>query len=223
MEKKAIVLLSGGVDSSTSLALMKSQGYQCYALSVSYQQRHGCELQAAERVANALGVVEHRVISLGIGQWGGSSITDTDLRVPNSGQEKPSTYVPARNLIFLSAASAWAEVVGASVICISANQDDYTNYPDCRPEFFNAFELAVSMGTRCGEEDKAVRIVAPLINQTKSEIIRLGLDLGVDFSLTWSCYNPRGDGKPCLQCDACDLRSRAFADVGMDDPLLSRF
>ncbi len=223
MEKKAIVLLSGGVDSSTSLALMKSQGYACYALSVSYQQRHGCELQAAERVANAVGVVEHRVVSLDIGQWGGSSITDNELCVPDPGQEKPSTYVPARNLMFLSAAAAWAEVVGASVICISANQDDYTNYPDCRPEFFNAFELAANMGTRCGEEDKAVRIVTPLIQQSKSEIVQQGLDLGVDFSLTWSCYDPQENGKPCLQCDACDLRSRAFADIGADDPLLLGF
>jgi 7-cyano-7-deazaguanine synthase len=220
MDKKAIVLLSGGVDSSTSLALMKSQGYACYALSIAYQQRHSYELRSAERIASTLGVVEHRVVSLDIGQWGGSSITDSDLCVPESGQEKPSTYVPARNLIFLSTAAAWAEVVGASVICISANQDDYTNYPDCRPEFFNAFELAANMGTRCGEEDKGVRVVTPLIQHTKSEIVQLGLDLGVDFSLTWSCYHPQEGDKPCLRCDACDLRSRAFADIGVDDPLV---
>jgi 7-cyano-7-deazaguanine synthase len=219
LDKRAVVLLSGGIDSLTALAVAKSEGYQCYALSFDYAQRHAVEIDYARCSADSVGVVEHRVVNLGIGAWGGSALTDMDLSVPSRPVDLPSTYVPARNMIFLSVALAWAEVVDAPVIFFGANKQDFTNYPDCRPAFFSAFTDVANLATRFGDQGCEFVIETPLIDCNKADIIRLGLQLGVDYSQAWSCYNPL-NGRPCGECDACRLRRQGFAEAGVQDPQL---
>jgi 7-cyano-7-deazaguanine synthase len=220
--KKAVVLLSGGIDSAATLAVALKEGFETYALSFDYGQRHALELEAARTVADKLGAKEHLVIQLDLRRIGGSALTD-DIPVPKgrSGDEIgagiPVTYVPARNTIFLSFALAWAEVVGAGEIFIGANTHDYSGYPDCRPEFLEAFEKMANLATRCGLEGKGVKIRAPLIEFSKSEIIKLGHDLGVDFSLTHSCYDPTYEGLACGECDSCIIRKKGFAQAGIED------
>ena len=221
-KKKAVVLLSGGIDSAATLAVALKEGFETYALSFDYGQRHALELEAARTVADKLGAKEHLVIQLDLRRIGGSALTD-DIPVPKgrSGDEIgagiPVTYVPARNTIFLSFALAWAEVVGAGEIFIGANTHDYSGYPDCRPEFLEAFEKMANLATRCGLEGKGVKIRAPLIEFSKSEIIKLGHDLGVDFSLTHSCYDPTDEGLACGECDSCIIRKKGFAQAGIED------
>jgi len=217
--KQAVVLVSGGLDSATVLALAVSAGARCHALTLDYGQRHRVELNAARRVAQALHVVEHRVVRLDIGWMGGSALTDSAIPVPNVPTEGiPVTYVPARNTVFLSIALAWAEVLDAADIYIGANAVDYSGYPDCRPEFIQAFETLANLATKAGVEGRGFRVHAPLMNLSKSEIIRLGTRLGVDYSLTVSCYDPDAAGRACGGCDACRLRVHGFADAEIDDP-----
>ena len=223
MSKKAIVLLSGGLDSATCMAVAKRQNFELYALSFDYGQRHRCELEAARRVASSLGAREHRIFSLGLSQWGGSALTDADMPVPLDAEAKgssgiPVTYVPARNLVFLSLAAAWGEVVGAHDLFIGVNSVDYSGYPDCRTEFISAFAAAVDAGTRAADEKWHWRIHAPLQNLGKNEIIELGLSAGVDYSLTVSCYNPDASGAACGHCASCQLRRAGFAAAGVQDP-----
>jgi len=223
--KPAVVLLSGGLDSATTLAIARSQGYEASALSFAYGQRHSRELDSASRVAAALGARNRLVLTLDLRAIGGSALTG-DLAVPKSrtageiGVGIPVTYVPARNTIFLAHALAWAEVLGAEDVFIGANVMDYSGYPDCRPEYLQAFERMADLATKAGVEGKSrFRIHAPLIRMTKAEIIRTGHALGVDFSLTWSCYEPTADGRPCGLCDSCTLRKKGFAESGHTDPL----
>ena len=221
--KKAVVLLSGGIDSSTALAVALKEGFESYALSFDYGQRHARELEAAREVADKLGAREHLVIQLDLRQIGGSALTD-DILVPKGrsqgeiGAGIPVTYVPARNTIFLSFALAWAEVIGAGEVFIGANTRDYSGYPDCRPEYIEAFQRMANLATRHGTEGEGIEIRAPLIEFAKSEIIKLGLDLGVDFSLTHSCYDPTDEGLACGQCDSCVIRKKGFAEAGIEDP-----
>ncbi len=216
---KAVVLVSGGLDSATVLALAREQNLSCYALTFDYGQRHLIELDAAHRVAKLMGAVDHRMVRLDIGWMGGSALTDRDIPVPDAPSEGiPVTYVPARNTVFLATALAWAEVLGAQDIFIGANAVDYSGYPDCRPEFIQAFENLANLATRAGVEGKPFHIHAPLMHMRKAEIIRIGVRLGVDYSLTLSCYNPDPDGLACGVCDACRLRRRGFADAGVADP-----
>jgi 7-cyano-7-deazaguanine synthase len=220
--KKAVVLLSGGLDSTTSLAVAAHRGFELCALSFRYGQRHVCELEAARRVAQRFEVVEHQVIDFNLRTFGGSALTD-DIEVPkdrNVDEGIPVTYVPARNAIFLSFALAWAEVLGAEDIFIGVNARDYSGYPDCRPEFIRAFETMANLGTKAGVENRAeVKIRTPLIEMTKAEIIEKGLELGVDFALTHSCYDPRIGCHPCGRCDSCRLRRNGFREAGLEDPL----
>jgi 7-cyano-7-deazaguanine synthase len=223
MEKKAIVLLSGGLDSATCLALAKRRGFEIYALSFDYGQRHRCELDAAKRVAMALGAVEHRIFRMDLSQWGGSALTDTSLDVPvdeaaEGSDTIPITYVPARNLVFLSLAAAWGEVLGAHDIFIGVNNVDYSGYPDCRPAFINAFMAAVNAGTRAADEKWHWHVHTPLQALCKKEIIELGISAGVDYSLTVSCYNPDVTGAACGHCASCQLRRAGFAAAGISDP-----
>jgi 7-cyano-7-deazaguanine synthase len=222
----AIVLVSGGLDSATVLAMARKQGYQCIALSFDYGQRHRSELQAAARVAKAGGVIAHRVLQLPIGELGGSALTDESIDVPDAGDtnaaEIPVTYVPARNTIFLSMALGLAETTGARDIFIGANAVDYSGYPDCRPEFIAAFERLANLATREGVAGDGFRIQAPLISMTKAEIIRTGAALGVDYGQTVSCYNPDDQGNACGRCDSCRLRAKGFADAGIPDPTIYR-
>ncbi len=223
----AIVLLSGGLDSSTVLALAKAQGFRPYALSFQYGQRHRWELDCAARIAEALGVAEHFVATLDLGRLGGSALT-ADLPVPKdrdlNAQEIPPTYVPARNTLFLSFALAWAEVLGAQDLFIGVNALDYSGYPDCRPEYIAAFEQLANLATKAGVEGRQrLRVHAPLIQMTKAQIIQQGLKLGVDYSLTTSCYDPGPQGRPCTSCDACRLRAKGFAEAGLQDPLWEKF
>jgi len=225
LSRTAIVLLSGGLDSATTLAIAKSEGYACHALSFSYGQRHVVELAAAEQVARSLGVASHRVIDIDLRQFGGSALT-SDLPVPKKinadeiGSEIPITYVPARNTIFLSFALAFAEVSGAGDVFIGVNALDYSGYPDCRPEYIAAFERMANLATKAAVEgQQAVKIHTPLIQLTKSQIIRRGLDLGIDYSLTSSCYDPDADGRACGRCDSCLLRLKGFAENGVRDPI----
>ena len=221
-EKRAVVLLSGGIDSAATLAVVLKEGFESYALSFDYGQRHAIELEAARTVANKLGAREHLVLKLDLRRIGGSALTD-DIPVPKgrSGDEIgagiPVTYVPARNTIFLSFALAWAEVLGAGEIFIGANTQDYSGYPDCRPEFLEAFEKMANLATRCGLEGNGIKIRAPLIEFSKSEIIKLGNDLGVDISLTHSCYDPNDEGLACGLCDSCMIRKKGFAQAGIED------
>jgi 7-cyano-7-deazaguanine synthase len=224
---KAIVLLSGGLDSSTCLALARREGYQCYALSFDYGQRHRIELQAAERVAKTLGAQEHRIALIDMRSFGHSALT-ADIDVPKGrtetqmGADIPITYVPARNTVFLSFALAWAEVLEASDIFIGVNALDYSGYPDCRPEFIEAFERMANLATAAAIEGRTrVKIHAPLIQLSKAEIVKLASELGLDFSLTHSCYDPGQRGRPCGQCDSCLLRSKGFAEAGIADPAVS--
>ena len=219
MNKKAVVLVSGGLDSATVLAIAKSQGYECYALSMNYGQRHRIELDRAQKVAETNGAVEHRVVRIDIGNFGGSALTDQDMAVPTEETEDiPVTYVPARNTVFLSVALGWAEVLEASAIFIGANAVDYSGYPDCRPEYIEAFQNMANLATKAGVEGDSIRIEAPLIDLTKAEIIQTGLKLGVDYSQTISCYNPRTDGTICGVCDSCRIRAAGFSAAGIADP-----
>jgi 7-cyano-7-deazaguanine synthase len=223
--KPAVVLLSGGLDSSTVLAIAKSQGYELHALSFSYGQRHVIELEAARRVAATIGVANHRIAAIDLRIFGGSALT-ADIDVPKGrGADEmshgiPITYVPARNTIFLAFALAWAEVLGSSDIFIGVNALDYSGYPDCRPEFIEAFEKMANLATKAGVEGRQrLRIHTPLIALTKAQIVSRGIELGVDFSLTCSCYDPSPAGAPCGQCDSCLLRQKGFRENGLEDPL----
>ncbi|MFL6584419.1 MAG: 7-cyano-7-deazaguanine synthase QueC [Chthoniobacterales bacterium] len=220
--RSAIVLLSGGLDSATVLAIAREQGFSCHALSFSYGQRHEIELHAAKRVADSLGAVEHRLAQIDLRIFGGSALTD-EIDVPKNrpshriGAGIPVTYVPARNTIFLSYALAWAEVIGARDIFIGVNALDYSGYPDCRPEFIQQFEKMANLATRAGVSGHPMSIRTPLIQMTKRQIIERGAELGVDFSLTHSCYDPATDGSACGECDACHLRRKGFAEAGIED------
>jgi 7-cyano-7-deazaguanine synthase len=222
--KKAIVLSSGGLDSTTAMALARQEGYEIYSLSFRYGQRHALELKAAQKVAKALGAKEHVVIDIDLAKVGGSALTD-NIEMPKArteqemGKDIPVTYVPARNTVFLSYALAWAEVLGISDIFIGVNAIDYSGYPDCRPEYIEAFEQMANLATKAGVEGNTqVRIRTPLIYMTKAEIIQKGTELGVDYSMTHSCYNPSPDGKACGQCDSCLLRKKGFKEAGIPDP-----
>jgi 7-cyano-7-deazaguanine synthase len=221
--KRAVVLLSGGLDSATVLAMARADGFACHALSFRYGQRHVVELEAAARVAHALGAVEHRVATVDLGWIGGSALTASELAVPKDravgemGGDIPITYVPARNALFLCHALAWAEVLGARDLYAGMNALDYSGYPDCRPEFLAAFENMARLGTKAGAEGADWRVRAPLIAMTKAEIIRAGVALGVDYAITHSCYDPVGDAA-CGRCDSCLLRKKGFADAGVADP-----
>jgi len=222
--KPAVCLLSGGLDSSTCLAYAQREGFDCYALSFDYGQRHRLELDAAARIASSLSAKQHRVVKVDLRAFGGSALT-ADMDVPKDGVQPgiPITYVPARNTIFLSFALAWAEVLGASDIFIGVNAIDYSGYPDCRPEFLQAFETLANLATKAGVEGRMhLRLHAPLLHLSKSDIVKLGAELGVDFSLTHSCYDPDAQGRSCGLCDSCRLRLRGFQDAGLQDPLAYR-
>ena len=216
---RAVVLLSGGLDSATTLAIARDAGYVCHALSFDYGQRHHGELSAARRMARALGAVEHRVMRIGLGDIGGSALTDESIAVPQAGGGGiPATYVPARNTVFLSLALAWAEVLEARDIFIGVNAVDYSGYPDCRPEYIEAFSAMARLATRAAVEGAPLSIHTPLIHMSKAEIIRRGVKLGVDFSRTVSCYAADEAGRACGCCDACRLRAAGFAAAGLPDP-----
>lgn len=216
---KAVVLLSGGLDSATTLAIARDQGYACYALSVDYSQRHRSELAAAAKLAKALGAVEHQIIQLDLSQFGGSALTQTDIAVPEHASAGiPVTYVPARNTIMLSLALAWMEVLGARDIFIGVNAIDYSGYPDCRPEFIAAFQRTANLATKIGVEGTPITLHTPLIALTKAQIIQRGQALGVDFSRTVSCYQADAQGRACGVCDACRLRREGFLQAGLADP-----
>jgi len=217
--KRAVVLLSGGLDSATVLAIAREQGFACYALSMDYGQRHLSELDAARQVARSQGVKKHQIMPIALDAFGGSALTDSNIQVPEAGGDGiPVTYVPARNTIFLSLALGWAEVLGARDIFVGVNAVDYSGYPDCRPEFISAFESLANLGTKAGVEGEGFRIQAPLIKLTKAEIIRRGIALGVDYALTTSCYQADNGGAACGHCDSCRLRAQGFMDAGIADP-----
>jgi len=218
--KKAVVLLSGGMDSATVLALAVREGFECHTLSVNYGQRHQAELAAAQRLAAMLGVRQHRVIALDLQTFGGSALTDPSIDVPTEGTAGgiPITYVPARNTIFLSLALAWAEVLGANAIFIGANAVDYSGYPDCRPDYLRAYEAMANLATRAAVEGSRLVLHAPLVLMTKAQIILAGIEAGVDFSLTVSCYQADASGGACGACDACRIRRAGFAAAGVQDP-----
>ena len=219
MGPRAVVLLSGGLDSATLLAIVRAQGYDCYALSFDYGQVHKVELLAAACVAEALGASEHRVMEIPIGALGGSALTDATLSVPDDGGEGiPVTYVPARNTVFLSLALAWAEVLGAEAIFIGVNAVDYSGYPDCRPEFVAAFQALAGLATKQGVEGSPVTIQAPLVNLTKAQIITRGAELDVDYASTVSCYRADEAGRACGRCDACRFRQQGFEQAALADP-----
>ncbi len=222
--EKAVVLLSGGLDSATALAIARAEGYRCHALSVDYGQRHGSELAAARRVAESMGVEEHKVLQLDLRAIGGSALTDSAIEVPTRPTEGiPVTYVPARNALLLSLALGWAEVLGAWEIFIGANAVDYSGYPDCRPQFMEAFEGMANLATKAAVEGHGrFRIRTPLMTLSKAEIIRKGAELGVDYALTVSCYAADEQGRACGVCDACRLRARGFQEAGVPDPTLYR-
>lgn len=220
----AVVLLSGGLDSATSLAIARHQGYDCYCLSLDYGQRHRAELAAAGRVARHLGAREHRTLQLDLASFGGSALTDGAIAVPTDGLQPgiPVTYVPARNTIMLSLALAWAEVLGSRDLFIGVNAVDYSGYPDCRPEFVEAFERMANLATKAAVEGARLRIHAPLVDLSKADIIRRGLELGVDYALTISCYQADDAGRACGGCDACQLHRESFAAAGAADPTVYR-
>jgi 7-cyano-7-deazaguanine synthase len=226
VERKAVVLLSGGLDSATTLAMARSEGFCCYALTFSYGQRHKREVEAAKKIADSLKAVEHRIIEIDLAYFGGSALTDPDIDVPKNRDKLgstnaiPPTYVPARNTIFLSYALAWAEVLGVFDIFIGVNQTDYSGYPDCRAEFIAAFENTANLATAAAVQGKdQFRIHTPIINMTKGEIILAGTKLGVDYSLTHSCYDPDEQGRSCGRCDSCRLRLKGFAEAGLKDQI----
>ena len=219
LAKRAIVLLSGGLDSATVLAIARSQNYECYALSVEYGQRHRAELEAARRIAAALGAHEHRTMRVDLAGIGGSALTDAKMAVPEAvAPGIPVTYVPARNTLFLSLALGWAEVIGAGDIFVGVNAVDYSGYPDCRPAFIKAFEQLAQVATKAGVEGGRFQIHAPLIQMSKADIIRAGSGLGVDFGATVSCYQATEDGRACARCDSCRLRAAGFAAANIPDP-----
>tara|TARA_R110002049_G_scaffold94430_6_gene232483 strand:+ start:4725 stop:5423 length:699 start_codon:yes stop_codon:yes gene_type:complete len=218
-QKRAVILVSGGLDSTTVLAMARSQGYSCYTLSFDYGQRHHGELLAAERVSAALGDVEHKVVKLNLDSIGGSALTDLSIAVPEEETEGiPITYVPARNTVFLSIALGWAEVLGAHDIFIGVNAVDYSGYPDCRPEYIAAFETLANLATKAGVEGQKITVHTPLMTLGKHEIIREGMALGVDYALTVSCYQVTEEGLACGRCDSCRLRRQGFLDAGVEDP-----
>jgi 7-cyano-7-deazaguanine synthase len=225
LPKKAVVLLSGGIDSTTTLALASAEGFEVYALTIDYGQRHRAELDAARKVATSLSAKEHKIISVDLRTVGGSALT-SDMDVPKSqnfnetSRGIPVTYVPGRNTLFLALALSWGEAVGATAVFIGATAVDYSGYPDCRPEYIQAFQRVADLGTKAGTEGKPIRIRAPFVKVPKSEIIRRGLRLGVDYSLTHSCYDPADDGTACGKCDSCHFRRKAFAEAGVKDPTL---
>lgn len=218
--RKAVILLSGGLDSTTCLAIANQQGFACYALSFMYDQRHQSELVAARRIAKQYQVVEHRIVQLDVGQFGGSALTDKTIAVPDyqKPEQIPVTYVPARNPVFLAIALGYAEVIGASDIFIGANAIDYSNYPDCRPEFIQAFQTMANLATKVGVEGKPIQIQAPLMQLSKADIIRWGIELGVDYGETVSCYQLDEQGQACGRCDSCVLRHQGFAAAKIADP-----
>ena len=225
MGLKAVVLLSGGIDSATTLAIAKNEGYNTYAISFNYGQRHSFELEKAAKIAGLFKSEKHLVVNIDLRKFGGSALTDS-IPVPKDRNEKdishgiPSTYVPARNTIFLSLSLGWAEIIEAQDIFIGVNAIDYSGYPDCRPEYIEAFQQMASIATKAGVERKSkIKIHTPLINMSKAEIIKKGVSLGMDFSLTHSCYDPISSGKPCGRCDSCLLRLKGFLDAGLKDPL----
>ncbi len=221
MLAKAVILLSGGLDSATVLALARAGGFACYALSMDYGQRHAVELEAAGRVAASQGVAEHKIIRLGLEEIGGSALTDQDIQVPEAPTAGiPQTYVPARNTVFLALALAWAEVIQARDIFMGVNALDYSGYPDCRPEFIRAFQDLANLATKAGVEGENFRIHTPLIALTKAQIIRKGADLGVDYGLTVSCYQADRESRACGRCDSCRFRAKGFKEAGVPDPTL---
>ena len=224
-KKKAVVLSSGGIDSTTVMAIAKQEGFEIYGLSFFYEQRHSVEIEAARKVADVMGVKKHLIIDIDLKKIGGSALTDNNLNVPKHRNiqrmpdEIPVTYVPARNTIFLSYALAWSEVLQSSDIFIGVNAIDYSGYPDCRPEYIEAFERMANLATKAGVEGKTkLKIRTPLIHMTKAEIIKKGVDLGVDFSLTHSCYDPSSDGLACGECDSCIIKKQGFKEAGIIDP-----
>ena len=218
-EKRAVILLSGGLDSATVVAMVRAEGYSCYTMSFDYGQRHRAELDAAARVARDLGGIDHKVIGLNLDGIGGSALTDSSIDVPEAPSEGiPVTYVPARNTVFLSLALGWAEVLDAQDIFIGVNAVDYSGYPDCRPEFVEAFEVMANLATKAGVEGKPFSIKAPLQNLSKAQIVQAGIQLGVDYSLTVSCYQADDQGRACGKCDSCRLRADGFAAAGIKDP-----
>lgn len=220
-QKRAVVLSSGGLDSTTVIAMAQSQGYQCYTLSFDYGQRHRSELLAADRVSDAMGVTEHKTVTLDLRSIGGSALTDSEIDVPEEETSGiPVTYVPARNTVFLSIALGWAEVLEAEAIFIGVNAVDYSGYPDCRPEYLDAFAKMASIATKAGVEGHPVRLEAPLLHLSKAEIIQAGIGLGVDYSQTVSCYQASEDGEACGRCDSCRLRREGFAKAGVPDSTL---
>lgn len=219
MNRKAVILLSGGLDSATVLAIARAQGYACYALSVAYGQRHAAELRAAAQIASLHGAEQHRVMHVDLDSTGGSALTDASIAIPEAqGTGIPVTYVPARNTLFLALALGWAEVLGANDLFIGVNAVDYSGYPDCRPEFIRAFGSLANLATRAGVEGPGFHIHAPLLDLSKAEIVRKGLDLGVDYAATVSCYQADDEGRACGRCDACRLRRDGFVNAGLPDP-----
>ena len=223
MTKKAVVLVSGGLDSATILAIAKDQGYDCYAMSFNYGQRHLIELESAKMVISAMGAIEHKVVHLGLDDIGGSALTDENIAVPQNVEENisahiPVTYVPARNTVFLSLALGWAEVLDADVIFIGINAVDYSGYPDCRPEYIDAFQSMANLATKKGVEGRLIKIETPLIHLSKAEIIQKGTGLGVDYAQTLSCYAPDAEGRACGRCDSCRLRKQGFEMANIADP-----
>ena len=220
-KKRAVILLSGGLDSATALGIAKHEGFECYALSFSYGQRHDVEINAAKQISSFFKVKEHLTVNIDLSMWGGSALTSDEIKVPDYREENnniPVTYVPGRNTIFLSFAISWAEVLGAKDIFIGVNSVDYSGYPDCRPEFISAFEKVAMLGTKACEEGWKFKIHAPLQSLNKSEIISKGTELGIDYSITHSCYNPDQNGKACGRCDSCVLRKKGFIKAGIEDP-----
>ena len=224
--RRAVLLLSGGLDSYTAGAIVREEGYELYALTVRYGQLHACETDAARRVAAALGAVRHLELDVNLAAFGGSALVGGGAVPKDRALEDrsaiPSTYVPARNTIFLSLALGWAEVVGAAALVMGANAIDYSGYPDCRPEYLAAFERLAGLATRAGVEGQRFAVLAPLLQLSKAEIIARGIALGLDYGITHSCYDPGPGGTPCGRCDSCRLRARGFAEAGIDDPLMSR-
>jgi len=225
-KKKAVILLSGGLDSATTLAIACDKGFECYALTFRYGQRHKCEIEAAKKIARSMTIIEHRIIEIDLGQLGGSALTNSAIEVPkdrsdlDNNVQIPPTYVPARNTIFLSYTLAWAEVLGAFDIFIGVNTTDYSGYPDCRSEFIAAFEKTANLATAAAVEHRGrYHIHTPIINMTKADIICTGTKLGVDFALTHSCYDPNKQGKSCGRCDSCRLRLKGFREAGLNDPI----
>lgn len=221
MTKKAVILLSGGLDSTTCLAIAKSRGFECYTLSVAYGQKHSVELSAAKRVADYFQVKKHEVVTLSIGDLGGSALTDPTISVPDFGShhdEIPVTYVPARNTIFLSIALGFAEIIGADALFIGANAVDYSGYPDCRPDYFKAFQTLANYATKAGVSGNPIQIETPILTLTKAEIIKVGTSLGVDYGITLSCYSATEDGLSCGTCDSCTFRKKGFLEANIPDP-----